>query len=284
MTSWQHCDIVINSALRVRCGADWRLDRAWSERLEDCDLWYVWSGQGQMQLHDQTIDLRPGSAIWARPGGLYLADHDPTRPLGVSAIHFDLVHRRSRRRYRDDRLPGEVWQAMDVSYVEAVMRRISALHHASRMSQTDADGRADESRAAATLLKGLLIDLTTSSERTMGDQAKPTEQQRAIYALAAEVRAAPQEFSSVKTMARRVYLSVDHFSRLFQHVTGQRPGQFLIDARTDHARQLLRESSQSVGKIAEVLGYRDIYFFSRQFKQQTGLSPTQYRAGEEHDG
>jgi len=34
-----------------------------------------------------------------------------------------------------------------------------------------------------------------------------------------------------------------------------------------------------VGEIAEALGYKDIYFFSRQFKQLVGVSPVQYRRG-----
>jgi AraC family transcriptional regulator, arabinose operon regulatory protein len=39
----------------------------------------------------------------------------------------------------------------------------------------------------------------------------------------------------------------------------------------------LAESSMSVTAVAERNGYEDIYFFSRQFKQVTGLSPRQYR-------
>jgi len=34
----------------------------------------------------------------------------------------------------------------------------------------------------------------------------------------------------------------------------------------------------TIGRIAEIVGCRDIYFFSRQFKQKTGMSPAQHRA------
>jgi AraC family transcriptional regulator, arabinose operon regulatory protein len=33
----------------------------------------------------------------------------------------------------------------------------------------------------------------------------------------------------------------------------------------------------SVSEIAEQLGYRDLFFFSRQFMQKEGMSPTEYR-------
>ena len=45
----------------------------------------------------------------------------------------------------------------------------------------------------------------------------------------------------------------------------------------ERARLLLAESSLSVGMIAEALGFRDVFFFSRQFRQRTGLTPTAYR-------
>ena len=43
------------------------------------------------------------------------------------------------------------------------------------------------------------------------------------------------------------------------------------------ARMLLTESGNSIGWIADRLGYRDVYFFSRQFKRFHGKSPTAFR-------
>jgi AraC-like DNA-binding protein len=34
----------------------------------------------------------------------------------------------------------------------------------------------------------------------------------------------------------------------------------------------------TVSQIAEALGYSDVYFFSRQFRQRTQMTPTQWRA------
>ena len=60
-------------------------------------------------------------------------------------------------------------------------------------------------------------------------------------------------------------------------MTGHRPQAYVIEAKLERARQLLAESALSISEIAEALGYRDIYFFSRQFRQRTGGSPTDYR-------
>ncbi len=57
------------------------------------------------------------------------------------------------------------------------------------------------------------------------------------------------------------------------------PGEFVIASRMEHACRLLRFSTQSIGSIAETLGYRDVYFFSKQFRARMGVPPTSYRSG-----
>jgi AraC-like DNA-binding protein len=50
-------------------------------------------------------------------------------------------------------------------------------------------------------------------------------------------------------------------------------------ARIESAKSFLRNSDHSVTRIAELLGYCDIYLFSRQFKRHTGQTPTEWKRG-----
>jgi AraC-like DNA-binding protein len=47
-----------------------------------------------------------------------------------------------------------------------------------------------------------------------------------------------------------------------------------------HPRQLLIETDLTISQIADALGYRDVYFFSRQYKQVFGIPPTAVRASD----
>jgi AraC-like DNA-binding protein len=47
--------------------------------------------------------------------------------------------------------------------------------------------------------------------------------------------------------------------------------------RLEDARNLLRFSTHPVAGIAAMLGYRHVCFFSKQFRQRFGVSPSQYR-------
>ena len=82
---------------------------------------------------------------------------------------------------------------------------------------------------------------------------------------------------SVRELARACCLSEGHFSHLFCDVVGRSPHAHLLFLRMEKAKDLLLSTTLSVGEIGALVGYADQNYFSRIFKRQTGLSPTEYR-------
>ncbi|MCK5803893.1 MAG: helix-turn-helix transcriptional regulator [Lentisphaeria bacterium] len=72
-------------------------------------------------------------------------------------------------------------------------------------------------------------------------------------------------------------LSAPHLCRLFRNQLEISPMKYLHRLRMDHARDLLRRTSQNVSQVAYAVGYRDPLHFSRTFRAYTGLSPRQFR-------
>lgn len=54
--------------------------------------------------------------------------------------------------------------------------------------------------------------------------------------------------------------------------------EYFNQLRIGYAKQLIRENSMNVSEVAFFLGYSSIHYFSRQFKNITGMSPTEYSA------
>jgi transcriptional regulator GlxA family with amidase domain len=81
-----------------------------------------------------------------------------------------------------------------------------------------------------------------------------------------------------------MHWSPAHFSRVFKIVAQQSPRDFLLQLRLARARHFLTETSLGVGEIADRLDYADVFFFSRQFKEKTGLSPLHYRRSIAREG
>ncbi len=72
-------------------------------------------------------------------------------------------------------------------------------------------------------------------------------------------------------------ISQAYMSKLFRKYTRQSYNQYLTGIRIERAKQLMEENSELFVKdIAEMVGYRDQFYFSRIFRSYTGQSPADY--------
>ena len=81
----------------------------------------------------------------------------------------------------------------------------------------------------------------------------------------------------IKDYAAERHMSDCWFNRTFKKVTKVTPIQYIISLRITSAINLLENTDHNIKQIASMVGYDDEYYFSRLFKKNTGLSPTEYR-------
>ena len=83
---------------------------------------------------------------------------------------------------------------------------------------------------------------------------------------------------SLSEIADRLYLSPSWASRIFQKATGEHFAAYLRRVRLDYARQALEESDVSVTQVAADSGFSTPSLFNRNFKEEYGVTPSEYRA------
>ncbi len=113
--------------------------------------------------------------------------------------------------------------------------------------------------------------------RADAEQAKPLAMEERIREVGLAVQAAPEEDWSVPRIAQDLGLSASQTSLRFKQIFGKALMTYVIDLRVEKAKMMLRHSSLQVSEVADALGYRDVFFFSRQFKARTGTSPSGFR-------
>jgi AraC family transcriptional regulator len=79
-------------------------------------------------------------------------------------------------------------------------------------------------------------------------------------------------------LAQLLSMSQFHFSHLFKQSIGTAPYQYLLQQRIERAKQLLKQTDQSIMDIALTCGFNSHSHLSKQFRQLTGITPTVYRA------
>jgi AraC family transcriptional regulator len=82
---------------------------------------------------------------------------------------------------------------------------------------------------------------------------------------------------SLPDMAAVAGLSTGYFSQMFRRSTGQAPHQFVLNARIERAKELLRQSELRVIDIAVSCGFQTPQHFARVFRAVCKFSPTEYR-------
>ena len=82
---------------------------------------------------------------------------------------------------------------------------------------------------------------------------------------------------TLEQLARYTGYSPSHFSNIFRQQTGESPLACLNRLKMERAGQLLLTTNMRINQICHKVGFDDNFYFSRLFKQHTGLSPRLYR-------
>ncbi|GBF75279.1 AraC family transcriptional regulator [Paenibacillus sp. 598K] len=82
---------------------------------------------------------------------------------------------------------------------------------------------------------------------------------------------------TIAELAAHACLHPNYFIRMFKAHMGMPPIQYIGRKKMDKAKELLAQSSYPIAEIGEMVGFRDMYHFSKQFKKITGLAPSDYR-------
>lgn len=82
---------------------------------------------------------------------------------------------------------------------------------------------------------------------------------------------------SPKAIAEKVGMGYSLFRKEFKRYTGFSPVQYQIQLRIQKSNSLLSTTNLSIKEIAHQLGFDSNNYFSRIFKQKTGISPIDFR-------
>ena len=83
---------------------------------------------------------------------------------------------------------------------------------------------------------------------------------------------------SLDDVSRQVNISPYYFSKIFKEETGEGFVEYLTRIRMEKAKELLATTEYSMKEICSMVGYADPNYFSRSFKKNVGVTPTEYKA------
>jgi len=164
--------------------------------------------------------------------------------------------------------------------LEDLLTQIASDHYKSALSRlveligTQHSTRRDYlNRYAAQLYVEKLV-ITLHEART----PTPGQRDRSIESLIQEIHKDPTSFLTVAQAADYLSCSESHFARRFRDTVGISFNQFVTFKRMERAKFLLAQTDQPIARIANSLKFQPLNYFSRAFKREFGITPSDYRA------
>ncbi len=259
-----------------------------NRKLLDYLLVCINSGYGVFTLEDQIYNIRAGDLFWVPPDTMHSMRGD-SEAMHCIYLHFDLLYDPARSHW-DATIPAGVLDLsadrhlMHPPLEDAEINRwrgiIPLKFHRNRILETMRSiCRLHRRNAVYSLeLSGMMLSLLELIRLSASPSPEnlPLREELNAAVIYLERRHGDPSLS-ILDIARHCGISHTHFRRMFHRHFGMAPLEYLRNFRNHRARELLMFTSLSVGEIAELAGFHDIYDFSRTFKQLNGISPLQFR-------
>ncbi|WP_298476139.1 AraC family transcriptional regulator [uncultured Maribacter sp.] len=82
---------------------------------------------------------------------------------------------------------------------------------------------------------------------------------------------------SVAFYASHLHITTKHLNRITKTTLNKTPTELITERILLEAKRLMVHTDNTLNKISEILGYTDYAYFSRLFKQKTGITPLQFK-------
>lgn len=130
-------------------------------------------------------------------------------------------------------------------------------------------------------LMDFLISLVRFMERSSAGKALRSQPSPAAIAMSRILKHIHEQFKNplrLEDMAEMAGVSREYFCVIFKKITGTSLVEYLNRLRIEEAKHLLSHSALPVTDVCFESGFKDLSYFSRLFRTETGLSPKAFRA------
>lgn len=166
-----------------------------------------------------------------------------------------------------DAYVGMLWCVLN-SGKDAQVPGMEAFHYPELLGQTlHANNRQDLAKGIEAILQ-VLKARTQTGERELSPMIRRADM---------IIREEYKQGLTLDELAERLRVTPEYLSAQFHREMGVTFGTYIRDIRMEQAKKLLLGTEKKLYEIAQEVGYADPKYFSRVFREQTGLLPADYR-------
>jgi AraC-like DNA-binding protein len=234
-------------------------------------IYYVKSGEAELIFKDKAIRMRPGYCYLIP--AYQLVSHSCSKDLHFLWTHFQ----------------AKIDASVDYFTLYAQALEINGNEHPEFTSSFESlvkiideqsiSSYLERNRLLLTLLNPFMKEIDKDSKHGANGthQKLNTNRHKALLPSLSKMNQDVTKTITLKQLAEIAKMSPEHFSRKFKSVFNVSPKRYIMLKRIGLAKQRLLSSHDTIEKIAIDCGFCDIFHFSRTFKQELGMPPSDFK-------
>ena len=256
----------------------------WQHRHDFLEMLYVYKGACRQVINDRLIDLRENDVC--------ILDTNVTHSINVSSRDDILINCLFRKSFFDmtflcqlaenDILSNFFTQAL---YQAKSTNNYIIFHCNTQKSVREILCRAmceyyDKKMCSDTIIGAYMIIMFSELLRTYRGQINEKSYKTLGQINVSEILLYLKDHynsATLESTAHHFGFHPNYLSSIFKKLTGKRFIDYLHQIRLQEACNLLKSTNISIDQIASMVGYSNISFFYRLFKNKYGITPAKYR-------
>lgn len=257
-----------------------------SFRAYDHRLFYVYKGEGTIQVENIRYNTSKGQLFLLQPGIRYCLNSSSKHFLELICINFDFT-----QNYTDKNFPippkkcvlfdeSNILEYITFSDVEAFNRPIylKNMHILENTLLEIIDEYNIRKKFFNQKITSLFLSVLNSIARaTCSISINPDEKDNKASKIIRYIHDNYNKDITYESIGKLFNYHPNYINRLMMLNTGTSLHQYLIMHRISQAISLIQTTNMPISEIAYSVGFRDANHFSKQFKLKTGKTPGEFR-------
>lgn len=211
--------------------------------------------------------LTPAGSVFIYPKGR--TQRYRCVPLNVFEndwVHFDFDDPAEEEEFLNMGIPMETVVTMPLEFLSYCVKSIAYEKYSENPCK-------DES--ASLFMRLMFIKIREKNQNKLS--GRRSSQFELISTVRNKIYSRPYEQRSVDSTAHEVRMSRSAFQHAYKKHFGMTFIEDLVRSRVSYAKMLLSTTNMNINDISVSSGYHSYVHFARQFKEQTGFTPSEYR-------
>lgn len=252
----------LNTVASTQCPLNWR-------RMDDIPsyskFYYILDGEGYLKIGKQEFYPKPGQLFLMPEGVVQSFSTISANTFLKYWCHFK-VRTGSINLFSVINLPYYI-DVTDTAYLEQIFNRLLNLKANNGLLTRF------KMNTELSLLLSYFLENIPENRITVNTSPYFAHLSRIVEYIETHL----SESITISDLAREIHLHPNSFTRLFKAHIGVTPIEYLLNKRIEKAKHLLSTTDISVQEAASAAGFKDQFYFSKQFKKNAGYSPSEYK-------